>query len=103
MLDQSAGALPSSTVSAASNCIAIGRSPVPSAARKNSLQVLQSTTKASARLVGSVTVSAFSPIEGSPAKQKPSSVAGGPDGLPDSTASPSKPVEAPSQRKARAR
>ena len=103
MLDQSTGAVPSSTVSDASNCIAIGRSALPSAARKNSLQVEQSTTKASARLVGSVTVSAFSPIDDRPAKQKPFKVAGGPAGLPDSTARPSKPVEALSQRKARAR
>src|SRR3954471_24659529 len=99
MLDQSTGALPSSTDSDASNCIAMGRSPLPSAARKNSLQPEQSTTKASARLVGSVTVSAFRVIEDRPGKQKPLRLAGGPAGLPESTASPSKPVEVASQRK----
>src|SRR3954452_24259806 len=101
MFDKSATALPSSTFSAASNCIAMGRRPLPSAARKNSLQVEQSTTKASARLVGSVTVSAFSVMEDRAGKQKPVRLVGGPDGLPESTASPSNPVELPSQRKAR--
>jgi hypothetical protein len=54
-------------------------------------------------MVGSVTVSVFRVMLDSPRKQRPVSVVGGPAGLPDSTASPSKPVSVALARNAVAR